>query len=106
MERLVTVEFGPSRSKRFGKAVALAQGGPGECSESEPGRYRVTFLLGDDGALYGAPHASVPLGSPSIPQALTSLVRKRPGRRETPARTSLAAPLTCSCGAPQSDDSG
>ena len=54
MERLVTVEFGPSRSKRFGKAVALAQGGPGECSESEPGRYRVTFLLGADAALYGA----------------------------------------------------
>ncbi len=54
MERLVTVEFGPSRSKRFGKAVALAQGGPGECSESEPGRYRVRFLLGADGALYGA----------------------------------------------------
>ena len=52
MERLLAVEFGPSRSKRFGKAVALAQGGPGECSEIEPGRYRVRFLLGRDAALY------------------------------------------------------
>jgi hypothetical protein len=54
MERLLRVEFGPSRSKRFGKAVALAQGGPGECAESEPGRYRVRFLLAADPALYGA----------------------------------------------------
>jgi hypothetical protein len=54
MERLLTVEFGPSRSKRFGKAVALAQGGPGECAESEPGRYRVTFLLARDVALFSA----------------------------------------------------
>jgi len=54
MERLVTVEFGPSRSKRFGKAVALAQGGPGECSESEPGRYRVRFLLAAGADGYGA----------------------------------------------------
>jgi hypothetical protein len=36
MERRVTVEFGPSRSKRFGKAVAEAQSGPGECRELEP----------------------------------------------------------------------
>ncbi len=35
MERLLTVEFGPSRSKRFGKAVAEAQNGAGECSELE-----------------------------------------------------------------------
>jgi hypothetical protein len=54
MERLLRVEFGPSRSKRFGKAVALAQSGPGECAESEPGRYRVTFLLAREAALYGA----------------------------------------------------
>jgi hypothetical protein len=46
MERLFTVEFGPSRSNRFGKAVARAQAGPGECTEIEPGRYRVRFLLG------------------------------------------------------------
>ena len=54
MERPLTVEFGPSRSKRFGKAVALAQSGPGECSESEPDRYRVTFLLGREDAIYSA----------------------------------------------------
>jgi hypothetical protein len=54
MERLLTVEFGPSRSKRFAKAVALAQSGPGQCAESEPGRYRVTFLLASEDALYSA----------------------------------------------------
>lgn len=54
MERLLTVEFGPSRSKRFGKAVALAQSGPGECIEIEPGRHRVTFVLAADAALYSA----------------------------------------------------
>jgi hypothetical protein len=54
MERLLRVEFGPSRSKRFGKAVALAQDGPGECAESEPGRYRVTFLLAGEAAIYSA----------------------------------------------------
>ena len=54
MERLLRVEFGPSRSKRFAKAVALAQGGPGECAESEPGSYRVGFLLAADAAIYSA----------------------------------------------------
>jgi len=54
MERLVTVEFGPSRSKRFGKALALAQSGPGECTEIEPGRYRVRFLLAREATLYSA----------------------------------------------------
>ena len=54
MERLLTVEFGPSRSRRFGKAVALAESGPGECSESELGRYRVTFLLAREDAIYSA----------------------------------------------------
>jgi hypothetical protein len=52
MERQVTVEFGPSRSKRFEKAVVEAQSGPGECSETEPGRYRVRFVLGQDSAAY------------------------------------------------------
>jgi hypothetical protein len=51
-ERLVTVEFGPSRSKRFGRAVAEAHNGAGECSEVEPGRYRVRFVLGEDSAAY------------------------------------------------------
>jgi len=52
MERLVSVAFGPSRSKRFGKAVAEAQSGAGECSEVTPGRYRVSFVLADDSAAY------------------------------------------------------
>jgi hypothetical protein len=52
MERLVTVEFGPSRSKRFGKALGEARDGVGECSEIEPGRYRVRFVLGADPGAY------------------------------------------------------
>ena len=52
MERRVTVEFGPSRSKRFGKAVAEAQSGAGECRELEPDRYRVSFVLGTDAGVY------------------------------------------------------
>ena len=52
MERLVTVEFGPSPSRRFAKAVAEAQSGAGECSEVEPGRYRVSFVLGEGEAAY------------------------------------------------------
>jgi hypothetical protein len=54
MERLLTVAFGPSRSKRFGQALAEAGSGAGECSELEPGRYRVRFLLGRDGRVYGS----------------------------------------------------
>jgi hypothetical protein len=52
VQRLVSVEFGPSRSKRFGPALAEAESGPGECSELEPGRYRASFLLGQDAAVY------------------------------------------------------
>ena len=52
MEHVLTVEFGPSRSKRFARAVAEAIGGPGECSEPERGRYRVRFVLGKDAAVY------------------------------------------------------
>ena len=52
MERVLTVEFGPSRSKRFAKAVAEARGGAGGCSELEPGSYRVRFVLGSDGSVY------------------------------------------------------
>jgi len=44
MERLFTVVFGPSRSNRFGKAVARAL--------AEPGRYRVRFQLGADADTY------------------------------------------------------
>jgi hypothetical protein len=52
VERVLTVEFGPSRSKRFRKAVEEAQRGAGECSELEPGSYRVRFVLGSDGHVY------------------------------------------------------
>jgi hypothetical protein len=52
MERLLTVEFGPSRSTRFGKTVTLAQSGAGECTEPEPGRHRVRFRLSGDAAAY------------------------------------------------------
>ena len=50
--RVLTVEFGPSRSKRFKRAVEEACGGAGECSELEPGSYRVRFVLGRDGHVY------------------------------------------------------
>jgi hypothetical protein len=52
MERVLTVEFGPSRSKRFGRAVAEARSGAGDCSEVEPGRFRTRFALGTDAAAY------------------------------------------------------
>jgi hypothetical protein len=54
VERRLTVEFGPSRSKRFGKALAEAQSGTGECSEVEPGRYRVRFVLREDAGAYAS----------------------------------------------------
>jgi len=52
VERVLTVEFGPSRSKRFRKAVEEAHSGAGECSQLEPGTYRVRFLLGGEGGVY------------------------------------------------------
>ena len=52
MERLVTVEFGPSRSKRFGKALVGARSRADQFSEVEPGRYRARFVLGTDFAVY------------------------------------------------------
>src|SRR5437899_10791299 len=52
MERLFSVEFGPSRSKRFGRALSEAQSGAGECNEVEPGRYRARFVLGEDPVAY------------------------------------------------------
>jgi len=52
VERLFTVEFGPSRSKRFGKALAEARLGARECSEVEPGRYRASFVLDKDSGAY------------------------------------------------------
>ena len=47
----MTVAFGPSRSKRFGRALAEARRA-GECTEVEPGRYRARFVLGEDSAAY------------------------------------------------------
>ena len=52
VERLLTVEFGPTRSKRFAKAIAEAESGAGECTEAERGRYRVRFVLGEDATPY------------------------------------------------------
>ncbi len=52
VEPMVRVEFGPPRSQRFGKAVAEANSGAGECTELEPGRYRTRFVLGIDAAVY------------------------------------------------------
>jgi hypothetical protein len=52
MERLISVEFGPSRSKRFARALSEARSQAGECSEVEPGRYRARFVLGTDSSAY------------------------------------------------------
>jgi hypothetical protein len=52
VERVVTVVFGPSRSKRFGKAVVEARSGAGECEKIAPDRYRTRFALGRDGGAY------------------------------------------------------
>jgi hypothetical protein len=52
VERLVTVAFGPSPSKRFGRALAEARSRAGECNEVEPGRYQARFVLGEDSAAY------------------------------------------------------
>jgi hypothetical protein len=54
VERVLTVEFGPSRSKRFRKAVEEARSGAGECSELKPGSYRVRFLLSSEDGVYGS----------------------------------------------------
>jgi hypothetical protein len=54
MERVFTVEFGPSRSKRFGKALAAARRVACEFSEVEPGRYRARFALATEAAAYTA----------------------------------------------------
>ena len=54
MERILTVEFGPSRSKRFRKAVEEAQSGVGECIELGRGSYRVRFTLGGEEPVYGS----------------------------------------------------
>jgi hypothetical protein len=51
-ERVLIVEFGPSRSKRFSNALAEALAGAGECSELEAGRYRTRFVLGSKAVVY------------------------------------------------------
>lgn len=54
MERRFRLEFGPSRSKRFGKAVAEARLRARGFTELEPDRYRAIFLVGADRAAYDA----------------------------------------------------
>jgi hypothetical protein len=54
VERRLTVEFGPSRSQRFARALAEAESGAGECSELAPGRYRVRFLLEREPRVYAS----------------------------------------------------
>ena len=49
-----TVEFGPSRSTRFARAVAEARKGTPSLAEIEPGRYRATFVLDRDAGVYAA----------------------------------------------------
>jgi hypothetical protein len=52
--RVVGVEFGPSRSKRFAKAVKLARESASEFTDLGEARYRARFVLGDDPAPYKA----------------------------------------------------
>jgi hypothetical protein len=54
VERLLTVKFGPSRSKQFAKAVAEARSGVGDCRELEPGRFRTRFILDTDPSAYAS----------------------------------------------------
>jgi hypothetical protein len=52
--RAVSVEFGPSRSNRFPRALKLAREGASEFTDLGQGRYRAGFSLGDDPAPYQA----------------------------------------------------
>lgn len=52
MHRRLSVEFGPSRSKRFGKALLYAVDHADECIELEPGVYRASFKLDSDPSAY------------------------------------------------------
>jgi hypothetical protein len=54
VSKTFTVEFGPSRSARFPRAVAEARRLAGEFSEPEPGRYRGRFVVGEDARAYAA----------------------------------------------------
>ncbi|MEX2203585.1 MAG: hypothetical protein WD965_05810 [Actinomycetota bacterium] len=54
MSTSFTVEFGPSRSKRFARAVAEARKGAPSVAEIEPGRYRARFALDRDASVYAA----------------------------------------------------
>jgi hypothetical protein len=54
VERTFTVEFGPSRSVRFPRAVAEARRLADQFVELEPGRYRAQFVLGKDPRAYSA----------------------------------------------------
>jgi hypothetical protein len=103
VERRFTVEFGPSRSKRFGRAVAQAQRGADECSDRVPGRYRATFLLAgfvgaimltafaeDEGQAEAAAgcsesprRSSVTAGQSHPPKRWSAPTRKHPSRSST-----------------------
>lgn len=52
--RVVGVEFGPSRSKRFAKTVKLARESASEFTDLWEQRSRARFVLGDDPAPYKA----------------------------------------------------
>jgi len=52
--RAVCVEFGPSRSKRFPRALKLAREGASEFTDLGQGRYRAAFVLEGDPAPYKA----------------------------------------------------
>jgi hypothetical protein len=67
----VTVEFGPSRSKRFGRALAEARSGADECTELEPGRHRARFTLSTESAAYTA-LAPTPRRWPGAPPSSSS----------------------------------
>ncbi|MGH9322198.1 MAG: hypothetical protein ACRD3V_20225 [Vicinamibacteria bacterium] len=54
MSKTFTVEFGPSRSAGFPRAVAEARRLADEFSEPEPGRYRARFALEKDARAYAA----------------------------------------------------
>ena len=48
------MEFGPSRSTRFARAVAEARKGDPAVAEIEPGRFRARFALEREAGVYAA----------------------------------------------------
>jgi hypothetical protein len=103
VERLFTVEFGPSRSKRFGKALAEARRGARECSEIEPGAYRARFVLGEEAAAYAAlaallgrvPGQNLPIDAHSPRQRHPLAPQAATGRHSAAARTKALVGDSC-----------